>query len=409
MIWDEIPNREYFGLLFIDSFSKRYVHYRSLDPDQHIINSNTVTKLKNVISGESVVKGDVVREEVILSDSHTFVDVWSSELRQRIEDANALNRQIPWDRCDSITLKWYANRLSPRSLEPPQKIIQETLFPGRISFNPDEVTQILLLFGNETEVRQIIGRFVVEIRVRDEETGRLLEQLPTQKNIIESLRLSVDTFGRILGIERATIDILDAKTGTSDYLAMREALVNMFIHQDYGDNRAPAQVDISKKRILFFNLGYALTPLETIDEGGKNQSRNPLIADALRTIKFAELGGSGLRVLKTIWEKDNHRPPVIVTKKEENNFSLSLEKNVYDEFWKEALGVTLIPQEAILLQLIASSSSITLEQCITGTGFLPDDTFRMIRYLTTQALIEHTDGKYQAKENVRRIITMRQS
>ena len=118
---------------------------------------------------------------------------------------------------------------------------------------------------------------------------------------------------------------------------MREALVNMFIHQDYNDNHAPAQVDISKKRILFFNLGYALTSLETIGEGGKNQSRNPLIANALRTIKFAELGGSGLRVLKTSWEKDNRRAPLITSNKEENNFSLSLEKNVYDEFWKELL------------------------------------------------------------------------
>ena len=100
-----------------------------------------MTKLKNVISGESVIKGDVVKEEVILSDSHTFVDVWSSELRQRIADANTFNRQIPWDRCNPATLKWYADRLSPTSVDPPHKVIQDTLFPERVSFNPDEIAQ----------------------------------------------------------------------------------------------------------------------------------------------------------------------------------------------------------------------------------------------------------------------------
>ena len=71
--------------------------------------------------------------------------------------------------------------------------------------------------------------------------------------------------------------------------------------------------------------------------------------------------------------------------------------------------MTLVPQEANLLLLIAGSTGITLEQCITDTGFPPDDTFRMIRYLTTQALIEHSDGKYRAKEHVRRIVVERPS
>jgi len=404
MIWDEIPKREYFGLLFIDSFSKRTVHYKSLDPGKHIINSDTVTNLKNVMSGKPVVK-----EEIVLSDSRNFVDIWNSELEQKIEEANVLNRQIPWDRCVPETLKWYANRLSPGSVQPSQKIIQKALFPNRESFNKNEIYQIVLLFGNDVDVEQQIHRNNIDIRIRDEKTGRFSERYESQKNIIESLRLAVDIFGKVLGIENASIDILDTKTGTSDYLAMREALVNMFIHQDYNDNRAPAQVDISKNGILFFNMGHALVSNETLFDGGKSQARNPLIASALRIIGFAELGGSGIRVLADSWQKDNRRSPVINSDKNENSFSISLEKSSYDDFWKEKLGVTLTAQEAHLLNLIADPGGVTLEQSISASGFPPDVMYKMIHYLTTQALIELKDERYRVKDHVRQIIEARRT
>jgi predicted HTH transcriptional regulator len=37
---------------------------------------------------------------------------------------------------------------------------------------------------------------------------------------------------------------------------MREALVNLFMHQDYGDPSAAAQVELWAERATFFNTGF---------------------------------------------------------------------------------------------------------------------------------------------------------
>ena len=86
---------------------------------------------------------------------------------------------------------------------------------------------------------------------------------------------------------------------------MREALVNLFIHQDYADKKAAAQVDIAPGVVTFFNPGFSLVGRDELPVGVKSQSRNPLIARALRLIGFAELAASGLRNLNA-----SGRPPI---------------------------------------------------------------------------------------------------
>src|SRR4030095_16411165 len=100
-----------------------------------------------------------------------------------------------------------------------------------------------------------------------------------------------------------------ATSGSADYIAMREALVNVFIHQDYSDSSAAAQIEIQSERSTFFNPGRSLVSGTALLEGGKSQARNPLIARALRLIGFAELAGSGLRELQRVWRNAKRRPP----------------------------------------------------------------------------------------------------
>jgi hypothetical protein len=404
LIWDAVPHREYMGLLFINGTSVRKVHYQSLDPEEHSINGNTQTKLNEILEGRSS-----IREDAVFLLDYDLTIFWNDEKRRRIEAANVLYGNMPWEKCDPVTLKWYADRLSPGSRKTPQNIIQNTLFGNKIAFDENEIFQMLLLFGSESEIEHLINRDIIDIRMVEEGPGRWRERLHFSKNVIQSLRIAVDAFSRTLGIDNASIDTLEIKTGGSDYIAMREALINMFIHQDYHDQRGSAQVNISKNKITFFNMGYSLISNEVFVEGGKSQARNPLIARALRLIGFAELAGSGLNILRMSWAATNRRVPVFTSNREENNFSVSLERIEFNEFWNENLGVTLTSQEAILLETIAGSIGKTVEQCVTETGLPPDEILKMLHYLTTQALIEHTYGKYQAKEHVRRIIAERGS
>jgi predicted HTH transcriptional regulator len=404
LIWDSVPNREYDGLLFIDGVSRRKVKYQSLDPEKFSTNGGTLSDLNNLISGKSP-----IREDLILLNQQNMVNLWEPEQRRLIAASNVLYGNMPWEKCDIAILKWYANRLHPNSTDSPQNVIQQYLFDGKISFDNHEIYQTILLFGYESEIGQLINRDIVDIRVIADGSGRWQERQHFSKNIIQSLNIAVEIFSKVLGIEGVSIESLKQKTGGSDYIAMREALVNMFIHQDYHDARAAAQVDISKNKITFFNMGYSLISNETLVEGGKSQARNPLIARALRLIGFAELAGSGLRELQNSWKTTNRRDPVFTSNREENNFFVSLEKSLYDEFWKEKLGVTLTPQEAGLLNLIANPQGVTLEQCINRSGLSPEEILKTIHYLTIQALIEQKDGLYLIKDHVHQIIDARRA
>ena len=93
---------------------------------------------------------------------------------------------------------------------------------------------------------------------------------------------------------------------------MREALTNMFIHQDYADQRSCARIIIRPDETEFFNAGYSLTAVERLEEGGAHQARNPLVARALRLMGFAEIAGSGLRVLHAAWRGARRPPPIII-------------------------------------------------------------------------------------------------
>jgi hypothetical protein len=65
-------------------------------------------------------------------------------------------------------------------------------------------------------------------------------------------------------------------------------LINQFIHQEYGDPTAPAQIVIRPGETVLFNVGHSLVDSEQLSKGGRSQSRNPLIARALRLIGFAD-------------------------------------------------------------------------------------------------------------------------
>ena len=91
-------------------------------------------------------------------------------------------------------------------------------------------------------------------------------------------KLAIQFFGKHVGIGGVTVDGLQAISGTADYIAMREALVNLFIHQDYADPRTISQIEITKDRVVFFNAGKSLVNKDALVEGGKSQSRNPLVS-----------------------------------------------------------------------------------------------------------------------------------
>jgi predicted HTH transcriptional regulator len=179
-----------------------------------------------------------------------------------------------------------------------------------------------------------LGREMIDLRVRTSEDKRWNERVESHQNVLQSLRIATDFFRQHVSVGEVTVEALKETSGTPDFVGMREAMINLFIHQDYTDKRAPAQIDIAPRVVTFFNLGFSLVEGDKVASGVKSYPRNPLIARALRLIGFAELAASGLRELQRVWQKADRRIPQVTSEEKTNSFTLVLD-------WRDGQGATV--------------------------------------------------------------------
>ena len=257
-------------------------------------------------------------------------------------------------------------------------------------------------------MRQRLGRDLIDLRVVKNPGPRWDERETSSRNVLESLRTAVDLLGRHIGVERLTLDGLTATAESADYIAIREALVNLFIHQDYSDRSAAAQIELTPDRAVFFNTGRSLVSAEGLIQGGKSQSRNPIVARALRLVGFADLAGSGLRELQRAWRSAKRRPPKMASDKAANTFTLTLDwraaPDTYDRFWRDRLGVRLTEQEALILSLAGDPAGIGSAEAASATGLDLSDAEAALRKLERQVLVEHQAGRFHIKDHLRELI-----
>jgi len=299
VVWDILPRQQCYELLLIDTVKDNRVLYQSLDAIEYDSNGEAVAALQVAFAGQQA-----SAELIETHGTNNLAKLWREEKLLILEAAQRLEGKMTWNDFDQEMLRWYATYLAGCPVESPVVVIQERLFDNRKRFPEKEITQALLLFGKADVVRRILKREMVDLRTCSGGATRWNGRRTECANILVCLRIAVDFFARHNNIQDTTVSQLANTTGTADCLAMREVLVNLFMHQDYGDPRAAAQVELWAERATFFNTGFSLVATKQLIEGGKSQARNPLIARALRLIGFAELAGSGIRVLQAAWREE---------------------------------------------------------------------------------------------------------
>lgn len=402
LLWGIDHERQNFSLLFLDAVGGGRARYRTLDGSTQDHDDGIAGTVRELCSG-SKRSPDVVA----LLDGRHLANEWG-ETRQRIEESGRReDGRVDWHTFDAATVRWYAERLD-RAATDPHALIRERLLDGRFLVEPDELRQLRLLFGTRAAVRGELQRDVLDLRVIDPKTMRPAKDkrdTVESANLIEALKRAVRFFAEQTGLKDVDPEDLSRTEGTIDYLTLREIFVNQTIHQDYRDSTAAAQIEIYPERVTVFNTGYSLVPTDKLLDGGKTQSRNPLIARALRLIGFAEISGSGIRAVHRACQQARRRAPTFESDKDANTFALTLDWSEgaadIDTYWQTLLGVHLTQRQAAILNTIVNAPSVTITAIESSTGFDTDSVVDSVDFLLLQGLIEQDEANYRLAQHLR--------
>jgi hypothetical protein len=403
LLWGIDQQRQNFSLLLLDGVESSKLRYCTVDgteqhreaPDKELV------RLSEFHAGTKR-----QARPVILFDGRSLAREWSEE-RKRIEEAAHHHAgTIDWTALNPTTLAWYAKQLDAQGDEA-QRVIQERLLDGRTSFKADELRQLKLLFGKAATVRAELQRDVLDIRVIDPGSGRPAKrELVEADNLVEALKRATLFFAAQRGLAEFAPEHLKVSTGSVDYLTLREALVNQIVHQDYTDATTAAQIDLNDEKVTVFNAGASLVPTEHLLDGGKSQSRNPLIARALRSVGFAEISGSGIRAVHRACQQAQRKSPTFESNEKNNTFTLTLDWSVpapedVDSYWNSVLGVRLSPLQANVLNALSKLPSATLPVLEKDTGLGVEQLASALEFLTLQVLVERDESNYRLAPHIR--------
>lgn len=283
------------------------------------------------------------------------------------------------------------------------------IFPSRAA---------ILLFGANTAFRQLLPRPVVDCQrfalARDEADAgeRWNDRLVLDENLIRTWQALLDWYlkfsDRPFRIDQRSLQRDDAPP---DYLAFRESMVNLLIHQDYSDHSRKASVRHYTDQTVFWNPGDAFATDADLLEPGEKEVRNPRIVTAFRRIGLSENAGWGLRDVFRSWQQLGHVPPTIANIRRHKCFELILRREeLLSErqiLFQASLGVQLSNEQARVFAFGCREKTITLSQIKAVTGlagpeareladaFVTNVLFRSIEAGRKYALAEHLQDRFR--------------
>ncbi len=261
MLFADIESPPVQRLALLHAVGRRKLDFRTLDSDT--VEDHEQAHALDALFEEAPRPPHEVR---LPEGKPTMQQEWADR-RQRIETADRQSEGAPpWSEYDQETMAWYANRIADGPVsKPPAEVIVDSLLDGRTTGLPEaELRQLLLLFGSDTAIKIALGREVYDLRSRTDSGTRWDARETESRNILATLETATAFFSEHVGLDaRGTLD-LAKNEGSPDYIAMREALVNQFLHQDYSDRTAAAQVDLTPERAVFFNTGHSLVAADAL-------------------------------------------------------------------------------------------------------------------------------------------------
>lgn len=181
---------------------------------------------------------------------------------------------------------------------------------------------------------------------------------------------------------------------------MREALLNMIVHRDYGLS-GPGLVSIFDDRMEFLNLGGLPDGLNRQDMmNGISFQRNPRLANVFYRLRLIEAYGTGIRRIMGDYRDAERQPEFSIS---DHSFRLMLPKHVSDmshsASGRDGLSVATEggDRQRIVLDYAERVGCVTRRQVQELTGLSQSAAANMLRMMTAQGLLRRV-GKGPATE-----------
>ena len=256
----------------------------------------------------------------------------------------------------------------------------------------------ILLFGAAPAFRQMLPRPVVDWQwSRGEWSGELaderwIDRLVIESNLVETWKTLVDRY-----MQRAETPFsVDPETlrrddRPPDYVAFREAAINLLMHQDYADHTRKPAIRFFDDRTLLWNPGDAFAPADELLDPGEKEVRNPRIVAAFRRIGLSEQAGTGIRAIFGNWRRLGHVPPIIENDRARKAFQLTLPKEelLSEEqmLFQANLGVHLDETEAKTFAFACRQGRVRPRDVRAVAGLSGADAGAVLERLTVQGLV----------------------
>lgn len=274
----------------------------------------------------------------------------------------------------------------------------------------------VLLFGEGRYVRQILPRPVLDYQRIDRPFDqwsvdeRWNDRYVFEENIFRTWQGLVARYMRIaehpFSLDPATLRRND---DPPDYVAFREAAINLLIHQDYGDHGRKASIRLFTDRTIFWNPGDAFATEAELLEPTEKEVRNPSIVKAFRRIGLSDQAGTGIRAIFRNWHNLGRVPPQLKNDKARKEFGLVLANQPLAteamQRFRLAIGLNLTPEQADVLALALDrldGGRISLTD-IRGLGVSTTYQARQIAgFLIRQQLLQPvTETLFEVKDALR--------
>lgn len=339
------------------------------------------------------------------------------ELRRFIRDASSTpfdREALPEDitKCYNLdTVHWYRDNFHRRNpaFDPS---ISDMDFLQHWGYITDQngilapTRASILLFGAQPAVIKHLPRMVVDCQwINSNFDEAMLDQrwddrLECEDNLLNSWRLLADFYmrhsERPFRIEGENLQRQDLP---ADYVAFREACINLLIHQDYGDFNRKAAIKFYRDRLVLSNPGDAFAfSLNELLEPGEKEIRNPTIVSAFRRIGLSEQAGTGIRAIYSSWNNLDRVPPEILNDKARKSFEICLLKEplISEEqlLFQGSLGVRLSSEEAEAFALVCRKIQLPFVE-IKALAGSTRQAQQIVDRLKLQGLIEVLSNKPQ--------------